>query len=185
MTTPNRDESSAFALMAEGHAARLLALSLSNRALEPRAPAETPSIVELARYARRRAAAVADLSIERYLRRDPEGAARYRRVLASLAIAHSRIAMAASSPEVERRIGDYRLAVIDDYGDEAPLMILSANSAAAWPTMIEAHRGEESVRVSLAAPIDGRIVIVLDPGIAETGTLARLLRDSRCELFLL
>jgi hypothetical protein len=185
MSTPNRDESGAFALLAEGHAARMLALSLANRFSEPRAPSETPSIVELAKYARRRAAQVSDLSVERYLRRDPDGAARYRRVLAGLAIAHSRVAMAASSPGVERRIGDYRLAVIDDDGDEAPLMILGGSSEAAWPTLIEAHRGQESIRVSLPAPIDDKIVIVLDPGIVETDTLARLLRDSRSELFLL
>jgi hypothetical protein len=186
MTRPAPDVEDSAGLLALGHAARVLAREVSAKIRAEPSSERQPSWGELIAYAGRTPGDAVDAAVGQRLRRDPSGAARYRRVLTGLAIAYSPLALAAFSPGVaiERRIGEYMLTVVDDAEDAAPALVLTAAQGDRWPGSIEAHHGMESVRVALPPPGSAGIMILLDPGIPETALLGRLIREPDCELYL-
>ena len=190
--TPAPEPQDPVDLLAEAHAARVMArefglAAASGRETDGRETAGRPKLAELLAHARRAPGEPIDMATERHLRRDRGAMARYRRVLGGLAMAHSPVAMAAFSPgvAVERRMGDYTVTVVDDSEDAAPALVVTAPQGHRWPASIEAHLGEDSVRLALPPPIGDGLTILLDPAIAETALLARLIRAPDCELYLL
>ncbi|MGU3496152.1 hypothetical protein ACLBXM_19090 [Xanthobacteraceae bacterium A53D] len=175
-------------LLAELHIARGLAREMA----QPRLDGETAqprlasiSTAQLWAHVRRAPDAPVSLPVERALRTDPEAARRYRTLLASAALAHAPLAIAAATGAVStRRMGEVTLTI--DAGDEdaAPLVILSGFGPRA-PGLIELLLGDESLRLALPAPANGAILLSADPAIPEMERLLRLLRDPATEIFLL
>lgn len=168
-------------LLAEIHVARGLALRLA----EPRAATGSLSVAELWAYARREPGEPVSLSVERALRGDAAVARRYRTMLASAAVAHAPLAIAASTgPASVRRVGEITI-TIDDSDEEAIPLVIFSNLGERTPRLIEVLSAEESLRLALPDAVGGAIVLSADPAIGDMALLLRLLRDSRSEIFLL
>jgi hypothetical protein len=179
MTTPGEPDPEVAQLLAEAHAARLLA-----REARLAANAESPGVHELWAYVRREPGAPASLGIERAIRTDAATGARYRRMLAAIAVAHAPFAIAASDGQISRRrVGPCTIEILDAV-DAPPLLIIHLNGVDRL-SMMEIARGEEVLRLALPAPTAGAIVLSLDPANAEAATLDRLARDAASEIFLL
>lgn len=163
-------------LLAEIHAARGL--------LRASVPAGGPTHAALWTHATREPGRVVDLAVERAIRHDPAIARRYRSMLAAQALAHAPLAVAASDgPLSSRRVGPFALDILPAEADTPPLLILRGEGR--MPRVIEAMRGEEAVRLDLGEPVDGSIVLALDPAVPEAERLGRLLGDPASAVFLL
>jgi hypothetical protein len=161
-------------LLAEIHAARALM----------RAPAPAPRIGHAALWAHatREAGRPVDLTVVRAIRTDPDVARRYRTLLGAQAIAHAPLAAAASDGALlRRRVGPFELEILEG---TPPLLILRGVEERP-PRTIEAWLGDEGVRLDLAPPVEGAIVLALDPAVPEAEALGRMLRDPGSAVFLL
>jgi len=168
-------------LLAEAHAARLLAREAW---LAPNAA--SPGAHELWAYARREPGAPTSLAIERAIRTDAATGARYRVMLAAIAVAHSPFAKAASDGGVvrgTRRVEPCTIEILE--AADAPALLVIHLNGIDRLSMIEIARGEERLRLALPAPTAGTIVLSLDPANAEAAMLYRLVRDLASEIFLL
>jgi hypothetical protein len=166
-------------LLAEAHAARLIAREAR---LAPNTA--SPGVHELWAYARREPGAPASLGIERAIRTDAATGARYRAMLAAIAVAHAPFAIAASDGQiVRRRVGPCTIEILEA-ADARSLLVIHLNGIDRL-SMMEIARGEERLRLALPAPTAGAIVLSLDPANAEAATLDRLARDAASEIFLL
>jgi hypothetical protein len=161
-------------LLAEIHAARALTRA--------RPSAARPSHAALWAHANREPGAPVDLAVVRALRSDPEAARRYRTLLGAQAVAHALLAAAASDGALtRRRVGPFELEILEG---TPPLLILRGPDAR-MPRRIEAWLGDEAVRLDLGEPVDGTILLALDPAVAEADRLGQMLRDPACAVFLL
>lgn len=166
-------------LLAEAHAARLLA-----REAWPAPDTASPGVHQLWAYARREPGAPPLLVIERAIRTDAATGARYRAMLAAIAVAHAPFAIAASDGRiVRRRVGPCTIEILEA-ADAPPLLVIHLNGIDR-PSMMEIAHGEERLRLALPAPTADAIVLSLDPANAEAAVLDRLLRDAASEIFLL
>ena len=167
-------------LLAEIHAARALL-----RTDVPTSTAARPSHAALWAHATRVAGQPVDLAVVRALRTDPEAARRYRLMLGAQALAHAPLAAAASDGTlVRRRVGPFDLEILEGAEGAPPLLILRGQ-AARMPSLIEAWLDDTGVRLDLAPPVAGAIVLALDPAVPEAILLDRLLRDPASAVFLL
>ena len=167
-------------------AARLLAELHAARALMHAAPpAARPGAAALWAYATRAPSAPVDFAVVRAIREDPETARRYRTLLTGQALAHAPFAVAASDGAVSsRRVGAFTLEILGATDHAPPLLILRGDEARP-PRLIEVILGDETLRVELPSPIEGAILMALDPTVPEAVRLGALLRDPACEVFLL
>lgn len=166
-------------LLAEIHAARSL-MRTTIRDVETR-----PGNAALWAHAIRAPDRPLDLAVERAIRTNSETARRYRTMLAGQAVAHAPLAVAAADGSLSgRRIGPFDLRIVPADGDAPPLLILRG-AGARPPRLIEAMLSDESVRLELPPPIEGAMVLALDPTVPEAAKLGRLLRDPACAVFLL
>jgi hypothetical protein len=166
-------------LLAEAHAARLVA-----REARSASNAGSPSVHELWAYVRRQPGAPASLAIERAIRTDAATGARYRTMLAAIAVGHAPFAIAAADgPIVRRRVGPCTIEILEAV-DTPTLLVIHLNGVDRL-SMIEIARGDERLRLPLPAPTAGAIVLSLDPANAEAAALDRLARDAASEIFLL
>ena len=134
----------------------------------------------------RRANSMADLHLERAMRREPGLQALYRRALSSVACASSTRAAAASAARVTRRpVGDHIIEIVTE-ADGMPWLVLRLAENSAPVTMMEL-RGPGGVgrRVELAEPIDGVVQLPLDPSFPELSGVAELIGDPLTEIYLL
>ena len=168
-------------------AARLLAEIHAARALM-RAPAPAsarPATAALWAHAVREAGAPVDLAVLRALRGDPETARRYRTLLAGQAVAHAPLAIAASDGDLAaRRVGPFVLEVVPADGDAPPLLVIRGGGDRPVRAL-EVSLGDDAVRLALPPPVEGAIVIALDPEVPEADRLGQLLRDPAAAVFLL
>lgn len=167
-------------LLAELHAARAL--------MRVPAPVSQPGQIDRPRHAalwahaNREPGSPVDLTVVRAIRSDPETARRYRTLLGAQSLAHAPLAAAASDGALsQRRIGPFELEILEG---TPPLLILRGPDAP-MPRRIEAWLGDEAVRLDLGAPVDGAILLALDPAVAEADRLGQMLRDPACAVFLL
>ncbi|WP_246687773.1 hypothetical protein [Methylorubrum extorquens] len=144
-------------------------------------------VAELWTHVRRVPGQPVSLAIERQIRDDPQTGRRYHAMLRSQALAHTPLAVAASDGTmVQRRLGSFTLEVVPPASEAmALLLIRGAGEGAPAPSLIEVALGSESVRLELGEPIAGTIVLALDPDVAETVLLSRLIADPNAEVFLL
>lgn len=164
-------------LLAEIHAARVLTRATPSAA--------RPSVAALWGYANRHPGAAVDLAVVRAIRTDPDVARRYRALLAGQAIAHAPLAVAASHGAVSsRRIGSFSLEILAATEDAPPLVIVQG-AATRPPRVIEAILGDENLRLPLPPPVDGAILLALDPAVPEAVRLGEMLQDPACAVFLL
>jgi hypothetical protein len=165
-------------LLAEIHAARGLMRA-------PAATAARPSTAALWAHALREADAPLDLAVVRALRGDPDVARRYRTLLAGQAVAHAPLAVAASDGDLAaRRVGPYLLEVVPADGDAPPLLVIRGGGGRPLRAL-EVSLGDDAVRLALPPPVEGAIVIALDPAVPEADRLGQLLRDPAAAVFLL
>ena len=161
-------------ILAELHLARGLAAA-------PRPVGPAVSTAALWAHARRRLGAPVDLGTIRALREDPGAAARYRRLLEGLALAHAPVALAASDGTMRRRLGPAELE-LHPSADGALMVLKGAGGARA----IEVIPPEgEPCRLALPAPEDGTVILSLAPHAPETGMALAALRDPGSAIFLL
>jgi len=161
-------------LLAEIHAARAL--------MRAQAPAVRLSHAALWAYANREPGGPIDLAVVREIRSDPETARRYRTLLGAQSLAYTPLAAAASDGALtRRRIGPFELEILEG---TPPLLILRGPEQG-MPRRIEAWLGDEAVRLDLGTPVDGAILLALDPSVPEADRLGRMLRDPACAVFLL
>ncbi|MCJ2046679.1 hypothetical protein MKK58_19365 [Methylobacterium sp. J-078] len=167
-------------------AARLLAEIHAARGLLRAAPASArPGAAALWAHALREPGAPVDLAVARAIRTDPDTARRYRTLLAGQALAHAPLAIAAAhGPVSSRRIGPFALEILAATEDAPPLLILRG-VVARPPRLIEAILGDETLRLALPAPVEGVILLALDPAVPEAVRLGDMLRDPACAAFLL
>ncbi|WP_342152861.1 hypothetical protein [Methylorubrum sp. SB2] len=161
-------------LLAELHAARALM----------RAPAPAPRIGHAALWAHatRAGGGPVDLAVVRALRTDPDTARRYRILLAAQSIAYAPLAAAAlDGALLRRRVGPFALEILEG---TPPLLILRGAEARP-PRTIEAWLGDAAVRLDLPPPVEGAIVLALDPVVPEAVELGWMLRDPGSAVFLL
>ncbi|MGU3668131.1 hypothetical protein ACLBX9_28420 [Methylobacterium sp. A49B] len=167
-------------------AARLLAEIHASRALM-RAPAPAtarPSTAALWAHALREPGAPVDLAVGRALRGDPDTALRYRTLLAGQAVAYAPQAIAASDGDLAaRRVGLFLLEVVAADEDAPPLLVIRGGDKAV--RALEVNLGDDTVRLALPLPVEGAIVIALDPEVPEADRLGQLLRDPAAAVFLL
>lgn len=169
-------------LLAELHIAR----GLGRQVAAPReVGAGGIAVAELWAHARRAPGAPVSLAVERALRSDPAAARRYRTMLASAAVAHAPLAIAASTGAVAaRRVGEIVITIDEGEEGAAPLVILS-NIRGRAPGLIEILLVGEALRLALPEPVGEAIMLSADPAIPEMAALLRLLRDPGSEIFLL
>lgn len=158
-------------LLAELHAARVLARDVE-------APVRSIADRDLWRHARRRPGEPVSLAVARALR-EPEAARRYRTVLSALALGHSPVALAASDGTVARRVGAFTLELLRE---GAPLLVIRSDGET-WPKRMELHGGAMTA-LDLPEPVDGAVVLALDPDVPDLADAARLLADPDTEVFL-
>ncbi len=165
-------------LLAEIHTARELAR-------RPRPVREAAvSDRDLWAHARRRPGAPVSLAVTRALRTQAAAAARYRAMLASLAVAHAPFAIAASDGAVtRRRVGDLTLEIVPEDEGSPPLLVITGIGDAV-PRLIEVGRDGDDLRLALPEPVAGAIVLALDPTVPDALRLGELLRDPRSEVYL-
>lgn len=167
-------------LLAEIHAARAL-MRAQVPAVRPSHAAQ-PGHAALWAHANREPGGPVDLAVVRAIRSDPEAARRYRTLLGAQALAHAPLAAAASDGALtRRRVGPFELEILEG---TPPLLILRGPDGP-MPRRIEAWLGDETVRLDLGPPVDGAILLALDPALAEADRLGRMLRDPACAVFLL
>jgi hypothetical protein len=178
MSNPHDLDADDPALLAELHAARSLARSALHGS------SSGVSIHALWAHVRRKPGGAISFVTERAIRGDAEIAKRYRAMLASTALAFAPFAMAASDGAIrERRVGPYRLEIIEAEG-EMPLLVLHLGEAAA-PSMMDISTNEASLRFSLPDATEGAIILSLDPNNADAASLARIVRDPAAEIYFL
>lgn len=164
-------------LLAEIHAARALM-----RAFVP--ATARPSTAALWAHALREPGAPVDLAVVRALRGDPDTALRYRTLLAGQAVAHAPQAIAASDGDLAaRRVGLFILEVVVADEDVPPLLVIRGGDRPV--RALEVSLGDDTVRLALPPPVEGAIVIALDPEVPEADRLGQLLRDPAAAVFLL
>ncbi|KQP40061.1 hypothetical protein ASF49_21400 [Methylobacterium sp. Leaf104] len=164
-------------LLAEIHAARGLLRTASD--------AVRPSAAALWTHVLREPGAPVDLALVRAIRTDPETARRYRALLAGQALAHAPLAIAAAhGPVSSRRIGPFALQILAGTEDAPPLLIVQTVGIRP-PRLIEAILGDETRRLALPPPVNGVILLALDPAVPEASRLGDMLQDPACAVFLL
>lgn len=169
-----RDEAQ---MLAEIHAARGL--------MRATAPARPIGHAALWAHAIREPGQPVDLAVVRALRTDPDTARRYRAMLGAQALAHAPLAAAASDGGIaRRRVGPFELEILPGEDDTPPLLLLRGVGPKA-PRVIEAWLGDATVRLELGAPVEGAILLALDPAVPEAAELGRMLRHPACAVFLL
>ncbi|MBB2963103.1 hypothetical protein [Methylobacterium sp. R2-1] len=167
-------------LLAELHAARAL-MRTQHAALRPGQPAR-PSHAALWAHANREPGGPVDLAVVRAIHSDPEAARRYRTLLGAQALAHAPLAAAASDGALmRRRVGPFELEILEG----APPLLILRGPVERMPRLIEAWLGDETVRLDLGTPVDGAILLALDPAVAEADRIGHMLRDPACAVFLL
>jgi hypothetical protein len=163
-------------LLAELHAARLLATRPAAR----QAYAVTPA--DLWAELNRAPGSPVSLSIARTLRQDPQAAARYRRMLGFLAVAHSPVALAASDGSAERRIGEAMLRLLPGVERTPPLLVIENTAAAA----LELVGADGSVlRLTLPAADEGTVILALGVDFPDAATAVALIQAPDTALYLL
>jgi hypothetical protein len=178
MSNPQDFDTDDPALLAALHAARSLARSA------PRAGSQIVSMHDLWAHVRRKPGEVISFATERAIRSDAELAKRYRTMLASTALAHAPFAMAASDGAIrERRVGPYRLEIIEAQG-EMPLLIVHLGEATA-PSVMDISTVEIGLRLSLPEPMEGALILSLDPDNKDAAALAHMVRDPASEIYFL
>jgi len=178
MTMQDEPDPELVQMLAHAHAARLLAREAR---LAPNTA--SPGVHELWAYVRREPGAPASLAIERAIRTDAAAGARYRAMLAAIAVAHAPFAIAASDGQIaRRRVGPCTIEILDA-ADAPPMLVIHLNGIDRL-SMMEIACGEEGLRLALPAPTAGTIVLSLDPANAEAAILNRLARDAASEIFL-
>ncbi|MEH3143816.1 MAG: hypothetical protein PGN34_00285 [Methylobacterium frigidaeris] len=167
-------------LLAEIHAARgLMRPGGSGQA------ALRPGHAALWAHATRMPGAPVDLAVARAIRDDPDTARRYRAMLGARAVAHAPLAAAASDGALaRRRVGPFELEILAGEDDAPPLLILRGTGAR-MPRAIEAWLGDETVRLDLGPPVEGVILLALDPAVPDAALLGRMLGDPASAVFLL
>jgi hypothetical protein len=170
-------------LLAEIHAAR--ALVRASAPSHGQRAATRPGHAALWAHATREPGAPVDLAVVRAIRDDSGTARRYRALLAGQAVAHAPLAVAAADGQVaSRRVGAFALAILAATEDAPPLLVLTGGEARP-PRLIEAMLGDETVRLGLPPPVDGAILVALDPAVPEAVRLGAMLGDPACAVFLL
>jgi hypothetical protein len=165
-------------LLAEAHAARLVAREAQ---LAPNTA--SPGVHELWAYVRREPGAPTSLTIERAIRTDAATGARYRTMLAAIAVAHAPFAIAASRGQItRRRVGACTIEIIE--AADAPALLIIHLNGIDRLSMMEIACGDERLRLALPAPAAGTIALSLDPTNSEAAALDRLVRDNASEIFL-
>ncbi len=145
---------------------------------------DAPNTHDLWQHANRRPGDAVSFSIERAIRSDAQVAARYRKILSSMAITHAPVAIAASDgPLSTRRVGDFTFSVA--LGDGTPLLIISVPEGARIPQSLEISGADLTLRLALNAPVNGAIFLSLDPAYEEGRQLAALVADAHSEIFIL
>jgi hypothetical protein len=92
---------------------------------------------------------------------------------------------AAADRVTERRIGDWRLEVVEEMGD-MPWLVIRAPAGAVAVTMMEIRRPDGTGRrLNLGTPIDQIFQLPLDPGFAELAGLIEWLQDPSTEIHLI
>lgn len=133
----------------------------------------------------RRTTVTADMTIERTLRMQPGARHLHALALGRVARASSLSVAAAADKVTERRIGDWRLELIEERGG-FPWLVIHAPLDAAPVTMLEMRRPDgEGRRLDLGAPIDNVFQLPLDPGLTELAGVIDWLQDPLTELHLL
>ncbi|MBB3900955.1 hypothetical protein [Methylobacterium brachythecii] len=164
-------------MLAEIHAARGL--------LRVNPPPNAVTHAALWAHATREPGQPVDFSVVRALRTDPDTARRYRAMLGAQALAHAPLAAAASDGAItRRRLGAFELEILPAEDDAPPLLVLRGVEAKV-PRVIEAWLGDDTVRLELGAPVEGAILLALDPAVPEAVELGRMLSEPACAVFLL
>lgn len=164
-------------LLAELHAARQLARE------DVAAHGEGASWIDpraLWRHVRRAPGAPVDLATVRLLRESEAARARYGAMMASVASAHSPVALAASDGAVTRRVGDAVLEMLPAEDGAPALLVLRVADPA--PAALELLGEAGALRLALPRPEDGTITIALE---GEAEGAAALLADPRTAIYLL
>lgn len=171
------DEAGMDGLMAAIHIARQLSQAQGTERMQ------APAAAELWAEVRRAGSAPVSLAVARALREDEAAAARYRKMLAAVAVAHSPVALAASDGEVTRRIGETVLRLLLATGDGAPLLLLEGHQAATALEMV----GEDgqTLRLDLPQPDQDTVILALGPDLPETQVALDLLANPGTALYLL
>jgi hypothetical protein len=133
----------------------------------------------------KRCDAVADLEIERLLRRNPRARMIHHRALTTRAQARSNMAMAAAGgTSVTRRVGAHRVELLEE-ADAVYLVIYLVNEETVLAA-IEARDSEGSgARLALGAPIGGIIQLRLDLSKPEPQQIHAALLRPDSSIFLL
>ena len=165
-------------LLAEAHAARA--------ALAAEPPAATAvSAYRLWSHANREPDAPVDFAVARALRADPAVARRYRTLMAGVSVAHAPFAIAAADGAIaERRVGPYTLTLTPAEDGAPPLLVVACGEAPA-PRAVELTLEGETFRLALPEPVDGSIVVALDPASEEANGAADAVADPATEIFLI
>jgi hypothetical protein len=177
-TKPGEPRLEVVRLLAEAHAARLVA---RDAGLAPKTA--SAGVHELWAHVRRQPGAPVSLAIERAIRTDAATGARYRAMLATIAVAHAPFAIAASDGQIaRRRVGPCTIEIIEA-AEASALLVIHLNGVR-QPSMMEIACGAERLRLALPEPIEDAIVLSLDPDDAQAVVLDRLARDKASEIFL-
>jgi sarcosine oxidase gamma subunit len=165
--------------LAAWHSARRLQRDIAASAERPAAL----STRDLWKHARRQPGEPVSFAAERAIRSDAGAAARYRRMLSSFAAAHAPMAIAASDGQMTaRRVGPYTFEIVS--GDGPPILLIRIEEGAKPPSMVELRGAETTLRISLGEPMNGAILLSLDPANMEARQLAALVADPATEIFL-
>jgi hypothetical protein len=122
------------------------------------------------------------LSVARALRQDARAAARYRRMLGAMALAHTPVALAASDGTALRRIGEATLRLLPGGEGTPPLLVIENTSAGA----LELVGADGSThRLGLPAPDDGAVILALGRDFPDAANVLALIEAPDTALYLL
>jgi hypothetical protein len=169
-------------LLAEVHSARLLCQTQGSQ------PAATSARSIPARliwaHARRLPGTPISIEIERAIRQDSDIAQRYRAMMATIALAHAPMAIAASSGAIsERRVGGFSVAILEDGQGSVPLLLVRIIENQTAPRLLELRGQDDTVRIGLQEPVENTILLSLDPANPEAAAIERLIRDPTTEIY--
>jgi len=169
-------------LLAEVHSARLLGQTL--RSGQEQTDASAIPASRIWAHARRLPGAPISIDVERAIRRDPEIARQYRAMMATIALAHAPMAIAASSGAIsERRVGGLSVAVLDEGPGSVAILVVRVSPDQSAPRLMELRGPDDTLRIGLQEPVENTIVLSLDPGNPEAATIERLIRDPATEIY--
>jgi len=133
----------------------------------------------------RRNNSTADLQVERALRASPAARQLYAVALGRIVRASSLSVAAAADQVTERRVGTWRLEIVQET-DGMAWLVIHALDQGPVVTMIELRRPDGSGRrLHLGTPIDQVFQLPLDPEFAELAGLIAWLQDPATEIYLI